>query len=184
MDFTKIYCLERNNIPFYIGKTRSGDRLSAHKRKYGDDILLIVLDEIPTKEWKFWEKYYISLFKSWGFKLENKNNGGGGPTTFISTPERNNKLRKPRNWKRSLKGKKLKDSHKQKIKNTRDFLKGRKAIWFYKEINQYDLEGNFIKEWSSQMEASKFIGTKGDGIGACCRGRQKTAYGYIWKFKN
>jgi hypothetical protein len=48
-------------------------------------------------------------------------------------------------------------------------------------IIQYDLEGNFIKEWKGIVEAEKFI--KGD-IGACCRGIQKTAGEYIWKFKN
>jgi hypothetical protein len=25
---------------------------------------------------------------------------------------------------------------------------------------------------------------KSDGVGACCRGDQKTAYGYKWKYKN
>ena len=50
-----------------------------------------------------------------------------------------------------------------------------------KTILQYDLKGNFIKEWSSALEAEKFI--KGD-VGAFCRGIQKTAGKYIWKFKN
>lgn len=47
-------------------------------------------------------------------------------------------------------------------------------------INQYDLEGNFIKEWIGITEAKKHF--KGD-IAACCIGRQKTAGGYIWKHK-
>lgn len=51
--------------------------------------------------------------------------------------------------------------------------------WKKRKVNQYDLEGNFIKEWSSVTEAKKHY--KGD-IGACCRGKQKTAGGYIWKF--
>ena len=49
-----------------------------------------------------------------------------------------------------------------------------------KPIIQYDLEGNFIKEWKGIVEAEKFI--KGD-VGACCRGIQKTSGGFIFKYK-
>jgi group I intron endonuclease len=48
------------------------------------------------------------------------------------------------------------------------------------QVLQYDLEGNFIKEWNSIVEAKKEF--KGD-ISACVRGRQKTSCGYIWKVK-
>ena len=55
----------------------------------------------------------------------------------------------------------------------------------YKPVNQYNLEGNFIKEWDSAKEASIAMGKPGsDDIGAVCRGKQKTAYGFIWKFKS
>jgi group I intron endonuclease len=47
-------------------------------------------------------------------------------------------------------------------------------------IYQYDLHGNFIKEWSTIAEPLK-LGF-GD-VDAALRGRQKTAGGYIWKFK-
>ena len=52
--------------------------------------------------------------------------------------------------------------------------------WKKREINQYDLEDNFLKQWSSITEAKRFIGS-GD-IGACVRGKQKTAGGFKWKF--
>jgi group I intron endonuclease len=48
------------------------------------------------------------------------------------------------------------------------------------QIIQYDLKGNFIREWDSIIEAKKEY--KGD-ISACVRGRQKSAGGYIWKNK-
>ena len=49
-----------------------------------------------------------------------------------------------------------------------------------KPILQYDLDGNFIKEWPSTTDVGKeFI----KGINHCLRGRNKTAYGYIWKYK-
>jgi hypothetical protein len=36
-----------------------------------------IIDEVDS-DWKFWEKYWISQFKCWGFILENRNKGGGG----------------------------------------------------------------------------------------------------------
>jgi hypothetical protein len=62
-------------------------------------------------------------------------------------------------------------------------LKGRKINWdrgVNKAILQYDLQGNFIKEYNSISEAKRCV--KGD-IGSMLAERQKTAGGYIWKFK-
>ena len=56
----------------------------------------------------------------------------------------------------------------------------------YKPILQFDLEGKFIQEWVSAKIAEEFhhpSKQKADNIGACCRGKIKTAYNYIWKFK-
>ena len=47
-------------------------------------------------------------------------------------------------------------------------------------ILQYDLDGNFIREWSSATDVGREV--KG-GICSCLKGRKKTAYGYIWKYK-
>lgn len=64
--------------------------------------------------------------------------------------------------------------------------------WFYKDkspkvfkskvrkINQYDLEGNFIKEWDNVKEAKIWLGV-GD-IYSCLIGKQKTSNNYIWKY--
>lgn len=49
----------------------------------------------------------------------------------------------------------------------------------HKIVNQYDLQGNFLKEWKGS-EAKKLF--KGD-ITSCCSGRQKTAGGFKWKYK-
>jgi hypothetical protein len=50
-----------------------------------------------------------------------------------------------------------------------------------KPISQYDLDGNFIKEWPSRVEAKKWLG--GGDIAGCLKGKQKTAGGYFWKYK-
>ena len=52
-----------------------------------------------------------------------------------------------------------------------------------KKINQYDLDGNFIKQWNSLTEAAKMLGKKKCGaISNCCKNRNKTAYGYKWQY--
>lgn len=51
------------------------------------------------------------------------------------------------------------------------------------KVVQYDLEGNFIKEWLSMMDIQRELGYPNSNISAVCRGKQKTAYGFIWKFK-
>lgn len=183
----KIYYLHKgDNIPFYVGKTNNiNSRISGHRIKYGKNIFIETIKEVSSKEWKLWEKYYIILYKNLGFVLLNKNEGGGGPTTIIFDEERNKKIGdKNRGMNKSHKGRPFTQEHKNKIKAKRDHLIGRKNIWLSRPVIQCNLEGNFIKEWSSQKEAQEFFNkAKSDGIGACCRNEQKTAYGYKWKYK-
>ena len=39
---------------------------------------LEILDTVPKSEWEFWEKHYISLYRSWGVPLVNILDGGDG----------------------------------------------------------------------------------------------------------
>lgn len=52
-----------------------------------------------------------------------------------------------------------------------------------KACSQYDLDGNFIKTYPSVKAAREALGV-GRAIEDCCRGKNKTAYGYKWKYKN
>lgn len=74
-----IYSLERNNIPFYVGKTKNPkSRKADWLREYKDSISFNIIDEVNKENWKFWECYWIEQLKGWGFDLINKNKGGGG----------------------------------------------------------------------------------------------------------
>jgi group I intron endonuclease len=55
-----------------------------------------------------------------------------------------------------------------------------------KPVLQYDLKGNFIKEWNSGIEAANFLGKPNGAISECLNKKagRKSAYGFIWKFKN
>lgn len=57
-------------------------------------------------------------------------------------------------------------------------------------INQYDLNGNFIQQFETVGDAVLFLNKRNKNCGPyehildVCRGKRKTAYGYIWKFAN
>lgn len=55
---------------------------------------------------------------------------------------------------------------------------------FAKPIHQYDKNGNFIKEWTSSMSIQRGLGFNRVGISQCANGKLKSAYGFIWVFKN
>ena len=70
------------------------------------------------------------------------------------------------------KGKKLSKEHKRKAAENR-----------YKIVLQFDLDGNFIQEWESATLVCKLNNWNRGNIHNCCRGKQKTSYGYKWKYK-
>ena len=49
-----------------------------------------------------------------------------------------------------------------------------------KPILQYDLDGNFVREWPSATDVGKEVR---NNIYMCLKGNHKTAYGYFWKYK-
>lgn len=51
-----------------------------------------------------------------------------------------------------------------------------------KQVNQYDLQGNFIKTWKNIITICKNLNYKKTNLSRCCNGKNKTAYGFIWKF--
>ena len=51
-----------------------------------------------------------------------------------------------------------------------------------KKVLQFTLDGEFIREWSSTNECGRNGFNKGN-ISSCCNGKTKSAYGYIWKYK-
>ena len=69
------------------------------------------------------------------------------------------------------------------------FKKSKPHLW--KAVQQYDLSNKFIQEFKSMAEATQWLIMKGltsnlkvkSNIGACCKGKANSAYGYIWKYK-
>lgn len=55
----------------------------------------------------------------------------------------------------------------------------------YKEkpVNQYSLEGNFIRSWKSQAEIQRILGFAQGSISNVCTGKAEKAHNFIWKFR-
>lgn len=77
-----------------------------------------IVDEVLVSEWKYWEKYWISQFKQWGFNLTNGTDGGDGLLGYVHSVETRKKISNSLlgenhpNW-----GKKLSKETKDKIRN-------------------------------------------------------------------
>jgi len=100
----------------------------------------------------------------------------------ISEANKGRKFSNERNKKisQSKKGQHHKEETKVKIKNSKLGKPTKKS----QPVNQYDLEGNFIKTWNKIKEASMAMGKPLDtaSITCCCKGKQKTAFGFKWKY--
>lgn len=81
---------------------------------------------------------------------------------------------------KSRKDKPLTKTHKEKIGRANS-----------KKVCQYNFKGELIKIFNSMVEAERFMNNKpnaywgelGNNIGGCCSSKQKSAYGFIWKYE-
>jgi hypothetical protein len=134
---------------------------------------------IGSRVYERLKKEYSEFLTDKKQSIETKNKKSESMKQFwasLSQEERNKIFNKT---KKSNTGRKI--TWNDKIQ---DSLKNRKIEWDLntsKPILQYDLEGNFIKEWHSISEAKRWLGS-GD-IAGCLAGKQKKAGGYIWKYK-
>jgi group I intron endonuclease len=155
------------------------------------------------------EQYYIDYYKNLGYDLLNIRNAGNsgkhseetklkiGNSNKLKLTGRKLSQQHVDNIKKSLlgnkyrlggkvsdetrlkmsnshKGLKLKLSHCQNISNVKK-----------KIILQHTMENKFINEFSCADEAVKFLNVKSSKhIRNCALGYKKSAYGFVWKYKN
>lgn len=51
-----------------------------------------------------------------------------------------------------------------------------------KAVNQYNLQGKFIKTWESAKQAAEENNIYRSNITSCCKGKAKTTGGFMWKY--
>lgn len=170
-------------------------------KKYGfENHIFEILEECSLEQLNkkeiYWKQFYLNQL-SWKKVLFcNIYDSGGGPKSEehrkkIGMGNKGRKHSDETKQKMSQKaiGRKYSDDVKQKIslsKKGKKFpehkkinMKGKRC----KPILQYDLNGNFIKEWESFKKITQELGFHNSGLCFCCRGIQKTAYNFIWKYK-
>lgn len=181
----------------------SGLLLNRAYKKYGENyfkrevIEFCSIDELNDKE-KLYIKQYNTKFPH-GYNLTD---GGDGNKGLKFTIEQKQKISQ------SKQGQKYPKEHGEKIRQAklgkkRDQetinkiiqtkaskhniqpnlnLKGQYKSNSQKSIFQYDLQGNLLNKYQSAQEAGRCLNKSGNQIADCASGRQKTAYGYIWKY--
>jgi hypothetical protein len=165
------------NEPFYIGIATSKyrpvrdtcrniiwDRIVA-KTKYEVEILFedVSVEFAKEKEIEF-IKLYGRLDRGTG-TLCNLTDGGDGIQGYVFTEQDKKKMSEKALGKKMSEAARLKMSKHQKL-----------------PIIQYDLDGNYIKDWDGIVDAAKQYGYS-TNILRCCKGMNKQAYGFIWKYK-
>ncbi len=152
-----------------------------------------LLEEVEN--WVEREQYWINFYPN----LCNHSIGGeSGTLGYKMTDKHKEKISnslkgKKRNKEvrdkisKSHKGKKLKKSTKLKLKqiNTgKKYSKQSRIKRGSKNVEQYDKNGNLINTFYSLGFAAEQTGFSKGNISSACLGYLKSAYGYIWKYKN
>jgi hypothetical protein len=113
-------------------------------------------------------------------KLQSVNNGrywDGKKRPDVSEQLRNQYVNGTRS-RDYLKNIKRSDEHNRKIGESQMGKLNHMA----KSVLQFSKDGEFIRRWDCIIDAKLELGIS--HISCCCKGRQKTAGGYVWKYEN
>jgi len=172
--------------------------------------LCIILDEVEFREESFWEKHYISLYRSWGFKLTNATSGGEGTVGLKRTVETRAKMSKPK----TLDGKKVLEwlfEHKavrfsclpeaynkcrrntnikwsletfrKLVKKTNLIVVDQKHVRSTQRVLQYTIDNKLVKEWVDIKQVALHYETNFSTIAAACSKLGSSSYGFKWCYK-
>lgn len=139
------------------------------------------------------EKYWIDYYDS--FKNGYNNTYGGRGNNFIMTDKSDVVLQL---WEDGLTINKIVEKTSLNVETIRGYLNKNgitkeqikeRANQVLRElksikIKQYDLNGNFIKEWDSSIEAGKKLDINPSNIRSVCSGQRNSAGDFIWKYSN
>ena len=172
-------------------KTQEYSYIDKAIRKHGKEHYFVKMieeccaEEILERE-QFWIEYFhccvLDPLYVYGYNLTF---GGEGvlkysKTDFLQYWEQGYSIAdiaKLLNCDRGTVTKRLNISKDEKEKRRRESISKKLS----RKIYQFDLNGNFIKEFPSGSEAARQLGINDNSnIIAACKGRRRTAYGFIW----
>lgn len=208
----RIYIGQSTNIETRKSKYKGNYQKKQHKiynsiKRYGwknhkfDIIEECSIEQLDERE-TFWKKYYLEQHNNnWSKMLFCElYDRGGGPKSEetkrkIGESNKGKTKGRPQSKEHTLKLGESRKGRKEKPESTYlrvQKLLGRKqtqeekdkrAKVISKPINQYDLEGNFIRDWDSITEASNNLGIKIRSISACLREKQNQTKNFQFKYK-
>lgn len=185
-----------------LNQPYAGKAINRARAKYGiDSFSFEILKECDDKELDKWEIYYIKELNTkvpYGY---NMTDGGGGTSgyTYSHSEETKKKMSEARKGillseetkkkmskaqrgeKNYMYGKHHSDKTRKKMSEAQKgkHINGKCS----KPVLQYDLNGNFVKEWPSTMEVQRQLGISNSHISNCCKGKKKTSGGFKWQYK-
>jgi hypothetical protein len=188
---------ETNEIR-YIGKTTNiNTRLKAHitrsrYNKYhsarwvqsiikkGLRPIIELVEECNDENWIEREKYWISYYREC-FDLTNILDGGEGGSIFgrLGKPWSDKQRENNRKARLGVSVNHTKEGYENRKKGVRKYYDNNK-----KPVLQYDLDGVFIKEWESAVDAGKGLKISYSDINRACKKENLTAFGFQWRYKN
>ena len=172
-------------------------------KKYGWDSFdhVIIRDGLTEEEARIAERKLIKRYDS-----RNRDKGynitPGGDISPMKDPVVRKKSSESHKGKKQSEEQRLQQSLRHKCKIVSDetkrktsesikklwqdpeFIAKTRAGYKYRPVVAYDKEGSIVGEFSSLKDADKATGVDFRNIQACCKGRKKTAGGYVWKYSN
>lgn len=144
--------------------------MKIHVNRDGYQTLHVKLGDIEFRETlhRLVAKAFIPNPNNYPFVLHKKATSDGG-TNYVDNLYWGTQLDNMRDRKRENKYI-ITEEVRQKVSNHHSI-----------PINQYDLDGNFIKTWKSATEVKNVLGYDDSIIRKCCKGKYKTMYNYQWK---
>lgn len=188
---------ETNEIR-YVGKTTNiNTRLKAHitrsrHNKYhsarwvqsvikrGLRPIIELVEECTEENWVEREKFWIAYYRE-RFDLTNLLEGGEGGSTFgrLGKPWSDEQRKNNAIARVGLSVNHTKEGNENREKGKRKYYDANK-----KPVLQYDLDGKFIKEWESAVDAGKGLKISYSDINRACKKENLIAYGFQWRYKN
>jgi len=191
------------NEPFYIGIGSDPKRAysNRNRNKYWKNIVNnfgyevdIILEDLTWEEACEKEKEFIKIYGRFEFggSLCNMTDGGGGGFGVIVSEQTKEKKRiiskrigiSPETREKmaaKLRGRKMPEWQRKILSKAAKNRKGTNNC--NKPIEQYDLNGNFIKEFESITKAANETGANNSNISAVLNGRREKCKGFKYKYK-
>jgi len=161
--------------------------------KYGWDNITheIISENLNYNQAKELEINLIEKYQTYKYEFGyNLTKGGEGHNGFKTSEETKEKMRNNREGANACsygsfpsEETKLKMSVSAKNKVFTKETREKMSINKFKQVFQYDKEGNFINTYISASEASNKLNINIGNICACCRHIKKIAGGYFWSYE-